>query len=94
MPNPKFQFYGKVRVASNNPELAEIGGEIGAILGIAENDDGSFGYAVFIYRDEICLNIAEDDLEATGEFDRRETFYDDSSIRVRVDELGQGWIVD
>ena len=94
MPNPRFQFYEIVRVASSQPELAEIHGERGAILGMSEDDQGTFGYAVFIYRDEICWSLTEDELEETGEFSRREEFYDDTSIRVRVDQHGRGWIVD
>ena len=94
MLKPRFQFYEIVRVASSDPELTEIHGERGAILGVSENDNGTFGYAVFIYRDEICWDLAEGELEATGEFSRREEFYDGTSIRVRVDEQGRGWIVD
>ena len=94
MPNPRFQFYEKVRLASSKPELAEIHGAIGAVLGRAEHEDGSFSYGVYIYRDEICWSIAEEDLEATGDFDSRETFYDGTSIRVHVDEQGQGWLAD
>ena len=94
MLKPRFQFYEIVRVASSDPELTEIHVERGAILGVSENDNGTFGYAVFIYRDEICWDLAEGELEATGVFSRREEFYDGTSIRVRVDEQGRGWIVD
>ncbi len=96
MANPKFQFYEIVRVASSDLELTEIQGEIGAVLGMSEheNKDGKFNYGVHIYRDEICWDIPEDDLEATGVFSCREEFYDDTSIRVRVDEQGRGWLVD
>ena len=94
MPEPRFQFYEIVRVASGNATLATIHGETGAILGMAEHDDGAYGYAVFIYRDQICWSIDEEDLEATGRFSSREAFYDGTSVRVRVDEHGRGWIVD
>lgn len=95
MGTPRFQFYETVRVASDDPELAEIRGERGAILGMSEHDDGTFGYAVFIFRDEMCWDLAESELEATGVFGRREDFYDDPSVvRVRVDEQGRGWIAD
>ena len=47
MSKPKFQFYEVVRVISNNPELAEIQGETGAILGLSEHGDPEYEYGVF-----------------------------------------------
>ena len=52
MAEPKFQFYEYVRVVSADPELAEIDGERGAILGRSEDEDGGYGYAVLIAREE------------------------------------------
>ena len=94
-PRPKFQFYEIVRVVSNDPELTEIHGERGAILGMSQDDSGEYAYGVFIDRDETCWCIPESELQATGEIAERSAFYDDNtSIRVRVDEQGRGHIVD
>lgn len=91
MTKPKFQFYEVVRVISDDPELAEIHGETGAILGLSEHGDPEYEYGVFINRDEIVWSVAEHDLESTGVFLKRADFYDDSvSIRVQVDEQGRG----
>lgn len=90
MAEPKFQFYEYVRVVSADPELAEIDGERGAILGRSEDEDGGYGYAVLIARDGLCWSVAEADLQATGEFGTRADFYGDESIRVRVDADGRG----
>jgi len=92
--NSKFQFYEIVRIRKSNPDLGEIHGERGAILGIARDECGAFEYGVFIFRDEICWSVAEDDLESTGEHSRREDFYDNSVIKVKVDEQGRGWPAD
>ena len=90
--NSKFDFYEKVRVVSISPSKAQIVGEIGAILGKANNEHGEWSYAVHIYRDKISWQCTENELESTGEFDKRESFYDGSSIRVssRGQVLQQG----
>ena len=89
---PKYEFYERVRVTSDKPELVEINGEVGAVLGMAEDGLQTF-YAVFIYRDEECWHVEEKSLRATGEFDERENFYDGSRLRVSVDEGGAGRIL-
>ena len=90
MAEPKFQFYEYVRVVSEDPELAEIDGERGAVLGRSEDEDGGYGYAVLIKRDSLCWSVDEADLQTTGEFGTRADFYGDGSIRVRVDGNGRG----
>ena len=79
---PKFEFYEKVRIAGAVPDLAPVAGKLGAVLGRAENEDGSWGYAVHVYDERSCWDIDEEQLEPTGEFDKRETFYDGTAIRV------------
>jgi len=58
-----------------------------AVLGTAVEDDGEVvSYAVAIYeRDGMCWSVTPSDLEATGRHDRRESFYDGTSIRVSRD---------
>ncbi len=94
MTEPKFQFYEYVRVVSDDPALAEVNGERGAILGRSEDEDGGFGYAVLIGRDGICWSVDEADLQATGEFGTRADFYDDEPVRVHVDESGRGTLAE
>lgn len=94
MTEPKFQFYQYVRVVSDDPALAEINGERGAILGRSEDENGGYGYAVLIGRDGICWSVDEADLQATGESGIRADFYGEESIRVRVDADGRGSFAD
>ena len=81
----KFDFYEKVVVASARPELEPITGKLGAILGRAQNDDGKWSYAIHVYGEDEGWSVYEAELHSTGEFDRRETFYDGTSIRVSED---------
>ena len=94
MAEPKFQFYEYVRVVSVDPELAEINGERGAVLGRSEDEHGGYGYAVLIDRDGICWSVEEADLEATGEVGTRADFYGDEPVRVRVDGNGRGTLAE
>ena len=88
---PKFQFYEIVYVSSPKPELTEVYGQTGAILGMAEDDQGQFYYGVFIAREEMCWSIAEQDLKTTGIIAEHSAFYDDNqSLRGRFDEQGRG----
>jgi hypothetical protein len=88
---PKFEFYEKMRVISDDPEAAEVRGELGVIM--AQSDEGEpYEYAVFIYRDEICRDLDEDEIESAGEFDSRENLYDSGSFRVSVDKDGHGTV--
>ncbi|ETX06705.1 Imm31 family immunity protein [Candidatus Entotheonella palauensis] len=91
----KFQFYEVVKVVSAKPELSEISGLTGVIMGMSENEDGHFGYAVSIFDVDEGWCAMEEDLISMGTYMRREDFYDGSSVRVRVDpETGEGHIVE
>jgi hypothetical protein len=79
---PRFDFYEKVVVTSVDSTKAEIDGQLGAVLGRACGDDGRWSYAVSMYQSGICWSCWENELQSTGEFDRRESFYDGSSVRV------------
>jgi hypothetical protein len=79
---PRFGFYERVVVASADPAKAEIDSRIGAILGRACDDHGLWSYAVGMYHSGICWSCDENELRSTGDFDRRESFYDGSSIRI------------
>jgi hypothetical protein len=88
---PIFDFYEKVIVTTTDPSLSEIDGELAAVLGRACGEDGRWSYAVSIYRTGVCWSCAEDDLRSIGEFDRRQTFYDGTSIRVSQSGEVTGW---
>jgi len=89
----KFKFYEKVRISSTAPAKAKVNGELGAILGMAQGDDGKWSYAVSVYSTGTCWSCWENELVPTGEFDRRETFYTGDSVQVAVDKKGRGRIV-
>ena len=86
---PAYRFYEKVRVTSAQPELESIRGKTGAVLGIARTPHPP-QYTVYVYRDNECWIIPENGLEATGEFDHRDNFYDEGRIQVSVDQQGEG----
>ena len=89
----KFNFYEKVLVSSEDKNLAEINGELGAIIGRVQNDDGVWIYGVQIYRDGEGWDIYEKDLESTGEFASEESFYSGDSIKVKVNDSDEGEII-
>lgn len=90
----KYNYYEKVRVSSSAPGRLKIDGELCAVLGQSFGTDGKWYYAVHVYKFNRAWTVPEDELVATGEYDRRETFYDGDSIRVSVDEHGGGQIVE
>jgi hypothetical protein len=90
--DPRFDFYEKVIIiTTTDPALSEINGELGAVLGRAYGEDGRWSYAVSIYRTGRCWSCMEDDLRATGTFDRSETFFTGSSLRVSPRGEVLGW---
>lgn len=91
---PKFDFYEKVRIVSTDGLL---NGQLGAVLGQSQDDDGLWHYGVHVYSQKIGFFFSEKELTVTGEFSERQEFYDDSpdsSVRVHVDEEGKGHIID
>ncbi len=89
-----FQFYEIVKV-SYKCEIPELVGLEGTVLGMAQNDQGEWGYAISIHDLDECWDLMEEELESTGRMNRRENFYDGTHIRARVDlETGEGKIVD
>jgi hypothetical protein len=79
---PRYDFYEKVLVDSRDSNTAGINGRLGAVLGRACGEDGRWSYAIWIYDKGVCWSCCEDDLRSTGEFDRRDSFFDGTSIRV------------
>ena len=83
---PRFEFYEKVVVKSERSQVQPINGKVGAILGRACGETGLWSYAVHIYGEIEGWDLPEHELESTGEFDSRDSFYNGSSIRVSDDE--------
>lgn len=87
------QYFEKVQILSSdeNPELV---GHFGYILGISEENDIVFSYAIYFdeFSDIIAFNT--EDVQGTGEIASRENFYSGHSIKVRVDEEGRGYDAD
>ncbi len=68
---PVFPFHAKVCVRSKRPVTREIDGQLGYVAGITEQQDenGRFGYAIFVYGLKCVWCCDEDELEPTGELD-------------------------
>jgi len=84
MTSSPFAFNEVVVVQFSRPELREIAGKRGVILGMAE-DAGQWSYSVSVESSGICWSVGASDIKSTGEVRRREEFYDGSSIRVSKD---------
>ena len=82
---PRFASYEKVLVTTRDAKLADVNGLLAAVLGRAQNDDGSWGYAVHVYDHEITYSVAESDLTSTGEHGVRSDFCSGGSISVSRD---------
>ena len=80
----RFDWYERVRVATADPAKAGIDGQLGAVLGKAQGDCGRWSYGVMIDVQGRVWSCWEDELVSTGEFDRRESFYCDKSIRINT----------
>jgi hypothetical protein len=72
-------------VESERPVLSEISGLSGAILGMAENDDCDWIYAVHILDTDESWDVRESELTTTGNYMKREDFYEGDSLRVEVE---------
>ena len=82
---PKLEFFEKVRISTQNPEKTSIDGGLGAVLGRAQNESGSWVYSVHVYAAGESWFLEEGELQSTGEFDDAGNFYDGSNIRVPAD---------
>ncbi len=95
MKNAKFDFYEKVIINSENPNLKKINGELCAVIGkVFWTEKNKWLYSIHLYNSDEGWDVSEEDLVSTGEFDKRESFYSGESIRVKVNEKGEGEIVE
>lgn len=87
----KFEFYEVVRVIDDIDHSRPLVGQKGAILGMAQNEQEKWSYAVHLYELRECWSFDEDELESTGRMDVRESFYDGTHVSVIVDSSsGEG----
>ena len=93
---PQFDFYEVVRIRTSDPQKLQLNGEKGAVLGITETEDHTepFLYAVSIDSLKECWCFFEGELEQTGERRSRSDYFSGKSIRVVVDEHGNGSLAD
>ena len=78
----RYDFYEKVLVNTDDSSYSEINRKVAAVLGRSHSKNGWI-YAIHIYENpEEVWDAPEHILVPTGDFDRRETFYDGSSIRI------------
>ncbi|MGH3695389.1 MAG: Imm31 family immunity protein [Pseudonocardiaceae bacterium] len=90
----KYEFYEVVRLEPRERSLERLRGQDGAVVGRAEDDLGNWTYGVHVYKLNEVWSFQEEDLRPTGRMDRRETFYDSTSVRVAVDpDTGEGEVV-
>jgi hypothetical protein len=92
----KFDYYEIVKIKETVLTIKNrIKGLKGAVLGMAEDENHKWGYAIHIYNLDECWDLPEECLESMGEFTSREEFYDGTSIHVKVDtKTGEGKVVD
>lgn len=85
----RYEFYEVVTVKSGSASGLE-----GAVVGRAQEENRWY-YAVYIYEHGEVWSLPEEYLEPTGRTDERATFYDGTSVKVRVDpETGEGSVAD
>lgn len=93
----KFDFYEVVKINTVENNLKKANGKDGVVMGMAQDENGEWNYAVRIYfgsfadlEDSDGWSIDEQYLQPTGKFMKREDFYDGSTAKVVVDEKGHG----
>ena len=88
-----FRFYEVVRIASDNHRYKQINGLSGYISGMAQNDDGNWIYAVFIFETERVWSLAEPDLVSNGTFVKKEDFETEERVNITVNpRTGEGMV--
>jgi len=80
-------------IQSLKPELKEINGDKGCILGLNQGGIGIWYYAVSMFKDDECRHIEEMDIVSQDRFLKREDYYDGSTVTVAVDKKCRGKIL-
>ncbi|WP_194777290.1 Imm31 family immunity protein [Pararhodonellum marinum] len=92
---PPFDFYEIVVIKSNVlTRKHKISGMRSCILGKASDNYENWFYTVWLFENEKSWDLPSTCLEKTGDFMKREDFYDGTIIKVKVDpESGEGEIM-
>lgn len=91
MVQSKYQFYEIVRVSRNCTRFEQLVGQEGAIMGMAQNEQGKWSYSVHLYEMDEGWHPLEDELELTGRMSSHEDHYDGSHITVvTTPDTGEG----
>jgi hypothetical protein len=87
----KFEFFEVVKVNSEYKRDTRVVGLEGTVLGMAQNEQGLWGYAVFLDKFDEAWDFMENHIDSTGRKDEPSKFYDGTSIKVKVDpKTGEG----
>lgn len=96
--NAKFDFFEIVKikkeVLANEKKLKMFNELAGIIKGKAQNDDGSWGYAVYLEETGTVWCFEENELESTGQFSSSTHNSSGDSVKVIVQPDGTGTIKD
>ena len=87
MNSARFQFYEVVWVNTNLNM-----NKPGVILGMAQNENGEWSYAVNLPDFKETWSVQEKDIESTGTIMQASDFYDGTKMVVFVDKEGKGSI--
>lgn len=89
---PAIPLFAQVRVRSVSAETREINDRLGYVIGVSNRpqDDGRFGYGVFVYDLSKVWRCTESELDPTGELDK-EAMRDQKRERVRHRMLILSW---
>ena len=90
----KFNFFERVKIYPKSKNAAHLYDTSGTVLGKAQNEDKSWGYAVSCDKDTDGWDFSENELESLGTFAKREDYYSGESIRVGVTKEGEGYIIE
>ena len=80
----KFSFYEVVKIVSVRTSLKKVSGKLGAILGKAETDGGSWVYTVHVFDANETWCADEKELFSTGTYMTKEDFFSGDSITVSM----------
>lgn len=90
--HPSFQYYEEVRI-KNSPRYPQLVGKVGVVLGMAQDEQGHWSYAVAIsttHETWRTWSMLETQLQSTGKMMNHSDFYDGTKITVIVNEFGEG----
>ncbi len=89
MSKPKFDFYEVVKVISKDKN--KIFGNEAVVLAKGQNDQGEWGYTISV-QDDCAWDVEEHQIESLGRFKKKEDLFTGKSVKVHVNEDGEGYL--